>query len=329
MSSFTQHSNNEIKDIEVGANESLIRRRPSGTAASSFVTPGTESTWSSASTLSASFRLNAPQRDDSTLISSLTTRKSKNFNIEELHQDGTTTERNSFASTFSMEVPIQQQSEIAVPAPITETAIVEVKSQGRSHFILDDGYRQQSPPDYSDIPVAQSTEFVTSMYEDSKNLEYGEYIVHTPIHPGLALSSPITQRTVASTLAPSPKPDSADYPEERWQQKYCSRRMESLLCYSVCVLVLGLVAAVIVLSVELTQQGHNNNSQGTSTAGSIPGSNNSTLVVQTLDTIQERGTLLCGIVDQIGFSVLNLTSGQRQGFEIDLVSSQLGIKRRL
>jgi hypothetical protein len=97
--------------------------------------------------------------------------------------------------------------------------------------------------------------------------------------------------------------------------------MESLFCYSVCVLVLGLMAAVIVLSVELAQQGHNNNSQGTSAAGSNPSSNNPTLVVQTLDMIQERGMLLCGIVDQIGFSVLNLTSGQRQGFEIDLVSS--------
>ena len=46
----------------------------------------------------------------------------------------------------------------------------------------------------------------------------------------------------------------------------------------------------------------------------------------TLDTILEEGVLRCGVINRIGFNYINQITGERIGFDIDMVSALLHLK---
>lgn len=301
--------NDDLRDFEWGDNESMV-------------TPSTATTtWSSATTLSASFRLNAPQRDDSTFVSSLTGHHAHYLDlIEEQQSAEPTTERNSFASTFSVEVPSHQQLQakgISTASAITEASEEDVKSSRSNSYFLNDRFRH-SPAGYAaNIPVAKRTEFAHSTMSDDgilpKNHTYSHSAIQSNSLPHqLAFSSPVSARSLVSAIVPSTKPESEVGSPNRspHQQKKCW--IQWTLRYVVSVLLIGLVTAVIILCVDLRHRGQNSHPSGAPS--------NNRVAIPTADMIRERGYLVCGVIDQTGFSAINQTTRQRVGFEIDLVS---------
>lgn len=137
----------------------------------------------------------------------------------------------------------------------------------------------------------------------------------TPVGETTTFRRSSQPREVQDDIENSDKPtsdraDSSEGPKAR----FFSRTLEiPAYCFLLMLLVvIGLVVAVILVSTI----GTDNGGGGSNNAATTPSAPTGSL---TLDLIMARGSLNCGVVMQQGFSTFNTTTGQWEGFEVDLV----------
>jgi len=113
-------------------------------------------------------------------------------------------------------------------------------------------------------------------------------------------------------------PNSTTLPEQRRNKNVVliSRRKLKIVVCITAIVVVGLVVGLVLtvlgrdilgLPTTVVKETRSPSSAPTLDVGSI-----------TLSRILERGSLVCAVVDQVGYSTINSDTGEREGFDIDL-----------
>jgi hypothetical protein len=233
------------------------------------------------SSLSASFRLNAPHVDE-------------DADVNPQAADSTTqaatnqrSEQQTFDPSFRLNAP-QQVDDVSLDTPMTEpTPIANRRAEdlggAASASGIQAGLRGPS------MRAEENSQIIENRPPDAQNEVVGATSTddqHGQIGP---TSSDFDQEFHDFDLAVQ---------GAQKRRPWCTRKI---------VVIAGVVLALVIVAIVLI-------------VVYVPGnSSSSPPVMTTLEMIKSRGSLLCGVGGLSGFSALNTTTGQREGFEVDLV----------
>jgi hypothetical protein len=178
----------------------------------------------------------------------------------------------------------------------------------------------QAPPDspsqQSEVfSIAQDPPTIFPSPNDTRSIEQAP---HHQQEPALVpAAQPPSISISQSTPPPQQSPGSEQPASKTLFQKL------TIMRWVVILLILLVMALVAMLAWSLfAGEEPANNSSSTSTqdeAATNPGI--VVPLISTVDIIQQRGTLRCGVVlEQDGFSMIDSSTSIREGFEVDLVS---------
>lgn len=149
------------------------------------------------------------------------------------------------------------------------------------------------------VPYLSGGEQIRQPVDDPNSEEEDDDAKPTPETVTATSTSPEHQPTCDDPTPPPPNSSERDSPDK--QESKIPQRCTRKVAFASGIAIAAAILLVVLLSVYL------------------PGNSSNPSNISTLSAIKASGALRCGVGEQLGFSTINQTTGQREGFEVDLV----------